>query len=180
MIKKTPQKGSAHVAIIVILVVALLGTLGFVFWQNFIHKDTSPTTQVIHENQTDKKSKDLPEKNNDEGYVVVREWGIKFKTSVSNELEYSITSRTGGPTDTTYEELGLKIKADAVTDKRCVNFGADLYRQTEPTTMFGAKKIGDYYYFMTGAPGQCSENESDLNIQKAILHDLQVENIKEL
>lgn len=33
------QKGSAHVIIIVILVVALLCTLGFVFWQNFIKKD---------------------------------------------------------------------------------------------------------------------------------------------
>jgi hypothetical protein len=39
------QSGSAHVVIIVILILALLGTLGFVFWQNFIQKkDTAPTT----------------------------------------------------------------------------------------------------------------------------------------
>lgn len=39
MVNKTlSQKGSAHVVIIVILVVALLGVLGFVFWQNFIDK----------------------------------------------------------------------------------------------------------------------------------------------
>jgi len=30
------QSGSAHVIIIVILVLALLGTLGFIFWQNFV------------------------------------------------------------------------------------------------------------------------------------------------
>lgn len=41
MIKNShKQTGSAHVVIIIILVVALLGTLGFVLWQNFINKDT--------------------------------------------------------------------------------------------------------------------------------------------
>lgn len=47
MVNKTSQKGSAHVIIVVILVVALLGALGFVFWQNFIQKDTEtkPVTQ---------------------------------------------------------------------------------------------------------------------------------------
>src|SRR5687768_12703428 len=40
MVNKTlSQKGSAHIGIIIILVIALLGTLGFVFWQNFIHKE---------------------------------------------------------------------------------------------------------------------------------------------
>lgn len=39
MINKTlSQKGSAHTVIIVILVIALLGMLGFVFWQNFVDK----------------------------------------------------------------------------------------------------------------------------------------------
>ncbi len=39
--KNLSQKGSAHVVIVVILVVALLGVLGFVFWQNFINKSSS-------------------------------------------------------------------------------------------------------------------------------------------
>ena len=33
------QIGSAHVAIIVLLVVALIGSLGFIFWQNFVNKE---------------------------------------------------------------------------------------------------------------------------------------------
>jgi len=33
------QKGSAHVVIIVILVLALIGALGFAFWQNYISND---------------------------------------------------------------------------------------------------------------------------------------------
>lgn len=44
--KKIQQRGSTHAIIIVILVVALLGVLGVVFYQNFIaNKSTSTTTQ---------------------------------------------------------------------------------------------------------------------------------------
>lgn len=39
------QKGSAHVIIIIVLVVALLGTLGFVFWQNFGKETTNQTAK---------------------------------------------------------------------------------------------------------------------------------------
>lgn len=40
--------GSAHVIIIIVLVVALVGTLGFVFWQNFMKEspNTSSTTKT--------------------------------------------------------------------------------------------------------------------------------------
>lgn len=39
------QSGSAHIVIIIILVVAILGALGFVFWQNFLQPKATP--QVI-------------------------------------------------------------------------------------------------------------------------------------
>lgn len=54
--KSLSQKGSAHIVIIIILVVALLGTLGFVFWQNFMQKDTEtkPTTQSSTQKDTPK------------------------------------------------------------------------------------------------------------------------------
>lgn len=42
--KRSLQNGSAHAIVIVLLIVALLGALGFVFYQNFIQKpiDTTP------------------------------------------------------------------------------------------------------------------------------------------
>lgn len=45
------QNGSAHVAIIIILIAALLGTLGFIFWQNFVKK--SDTTNIETSKSTD-------------------------------------------------------------------------------------------------------------------------------
>lgn len=44
--KSQNQTGSAHVVIIVILVLAIMGLLGFVFWQNFIQKKATTTTST--------------------------------------------------------------------------------------------------------------------------------------
>lgn len=51
MKRHTSQSGSAHLVIMILLVVALLGALGVVFYQNFIAKDkktpeTPPTSQT--------------------------------------------------------------------------------------------------------------------------------------
>ncbi len=49
------QNGSAHVLIVIILVVALIGTLGFVFWQNLTRNEAAETkteTEVATKTQT--------------------------------------------------------------------------------------------------------------------------------
>lgn len=170
------QKGSTHVVIILILVIALLGVLGFIFWQSFIHKEEPVTKQ---ETTIDTK-KSTPEVNESErAYLKVNDWGIKLKSSVVSDLSYKISSRTGGPENTEYDQLGLEIKPTSVIDQHCVNFGADLYRQKQPT-QFQSKKIGEYYYYVTGAPGICSENDKDVNLQKTVLDELRIENVSEL
>ena len=49
----TSQKGSAHLLIIIGLVVLLLGSLGFIFWQNFVQTDdeASKTEKVATKEQ---------------------------------------------------------------------------------------------------------------------------------
>jgi len=37
--KNTRQSGSAHIIIIIFLVLALVAALGWIFWQNFVSKD---------------------------------------------------------------------------------------------------------------------------------------------
>jgi hypothetical protein len=41
------QKGSAHAFIIIILIVAIIGALGFVFWQHFLSKESTPTATPV-------------------------------------------------------------------------------------------------------------------------------------
>lgn len=50
------QQGSAHVISVVVLIVALLGALGFVFWQNFMSKDSDNVGIDQSKNKTEGKS----------------------------------------------------------------------------------------------------------------------------
>ena len=48
------QKGSAHVAIVIVLIVALLGALGFIFWQNFIRNEpATKKTEAVNIKSSD-------------------------------------------------------------------------------------------------------------------------------
>ena len=53
---KRRNVGSAHVIIVIVLVVALLGALGFIFYQNFIAKKTD--TGTGSPSKTDTNSRD--------------------------------------------------------------------------------------------------------------------------
>lgn len=56
---KQKQNGSAHVVIIVILVIALVGTLGFVFWQNSVNKKDSVDNAAQTDNSTEKSTPEI-------------------------------------------------------------------------------------------------------------------------
>lgn len=178
---KTKQNGFAHAFLIIGLIVALIGALGFVFWQNFIHKEPVRTEviSVSPINQDNKKSTNESKTEPENKSIVVKEWGIKLNSSVVNHLEYDISSRIGGTQNTEYDSLGLKIKRSSVDNQDCMNFGADLYRQ-KVATEFESKKIGDYFYYVTGAPGQCSENADDLKLQQTVLDELRIDNVSKL
>lgn len=92
MINKTfLQKGSAHVVIIIILVIALLGVLGFVFWQNFI--DTKPVANNSENSKTDTDSQSTDAYKDWKTYTSTRDgYSIKYP---SDWLVVSETSDDG-------------------------------------------------------------------------------------
>jgi hypothetical protein len=74
MIKNSHKEiGSAHVAIVVILVILLIGALGFIFWQNYTAKNAQQpsTAQTVTDNE-DTSSQS-------ERYAVLEDWDVKFK-----------------------------------------------------------------------------------------------------
>ena len=51
--RKIEQNGSVHVVVVVTLVLVLVVALGFIFWQNFIHKEPNVTkTETVTKTQT--------------------------------------------------------------------------------------------------------------------------------
>lgn len=97
--KSPNQTGSAHAVIIVILVVGLLGTLGFVFWQNFINKpadnqaNTAPATVVEQETQDGKCQSDDEAATN--GIFCSEAYGVKF--SVPDEFKGKLQQADNKP-----------------------------------------------------------------------------------
>lgn len=147
------QYGFAHAFLIVGLVVALIGALGFIFWQNFINKEPAKTETVT----ITKPAKDDSEVKVDsnKGYLVLKDWEVRFKES-SQPVEYR--SKENG----TYLFTTSKWKslADA-----CMNKGVELGRSTteqskgtEQVPLNDGEKVGDYYYYQQSSLGTCSDD----------------------
>lgn len=98
---KSKQPGSAHVIITVIIVIALLGALGFIFWQNFMKAEPLNTNTETSTKTEEKKGPVVVEPKraqvvDKEGYSFTVVDGFKK----SNEQMFTYT---GGLTaDTTY------------------------------------------------------------------------------
>lgn len=68
------QQGFAHAVIIIGLVIALISALGFIFWQNFIHKEPVVKNDpvVVIKNQAPKSTELQPKT------FSIKEYGVQF------------------------------------------------------------------------------------------------------
>lgn len=101
--KQNTQSGSAHLVIIIILVLALIGALGFVFWQNFMQsKDNNKQENTSVKTITDS----------------------KYQKISQSELESIITSQLG--------LLNGKTSTDQVTNQDKLQLAVKLYAKEHP------------------------------------------------
>lgn len=80
MQKNRSQIGSAHVVIIIVAVIGLLGAVGFIFWNNFLKKE-STTSQTASKSTKPKAQKPCSDEENEKaenGTFCSKEIGIKF------------------------------------------------------------------------------------------------------
>jgi|GEM_PF-4700588 len=90
------QSGSAHVVIVIILVVALIGALGFMFWQNFTQKGPVATnTKVVQSDTSKNETEELKEelktyKNASLGYSFQYsgDWELVMSVPAKYETDY--------------------------------------------------------------------------------------------
>ena len=83
----THQQGSAHVVIVICLVLALLTALGWIFWQNFVHKEEpqkETDVVVVEKEKEEAKTEEKTEQQPSEYAPVVPEgWVTKSVAGVS-------------------------------------------------------------------------------------------------
>jgi hypothetical protein len=177
------QQGSAHLIIIIALVVVVLGALGFVFWQNFINKPvnsevskTSITGSAANGGETSAKK------------LVVSEWGIDGNYESVGELQYNLRTSFGetyleftspevaaaGEDCDVYSAATVRYSADDVTyigsgsTGNPESTGKGIYETMDvPNSSWVAKAhIGDKYYFMSNPQSGCDNAAQESATEK--------------
>ena len=92
-----------------------------------------------------------PVKGNADGYLTIKEWGIKLKLADAESVAYVMHGTPGvvseSDTQTSHATFGL---ADSITlPEACRNLGMTL---TQSTTSIDGVKIGGLYYGFAGVP----------------------------
>lgn len=142
--KRTYQQGSAHVVIIVVLVVALLGALGYIFYNNFIAKKADVSKKDSGNSGVVETPKQEPSKDSNEGYVVLEDWGVRFKPTSTTKISWAKSGGSYAFTTDAWKNLtgacNTEIKVFRTPDK-------DNTPASPPIALNDEQKIGDYYYY---------------------------------
>jgi len=145
--KQKSQQGSGLLVIVIVLAVALLGAVGYIFWQNFfqIKSDETGNTNV---NNT----------------LTISEWGVKGKYAKTEDtLTYTINSANDNVTissDKLESEVGCnagsisRFTADHILSgpnvtKEMIGLTiADYFKNNYSSEdSIAIKKIGEYYFY---------------------------------
>lgn len=143
------QDGFAHAVLIIGLVVAILGALGFIFWQNFIYQ--APETKTVTVKTVKKHAPTGDMSRMDE--LTLKDYNVSFTLQEPlNDTTVKYETR----------QVGDGPSYIAFTTQRVVDLGGDcskgypfgdivtLTRNTtavpSKTDVYTSKQIGDYYY----------------------------------
>lgn len=146
---KNNQKGFTIVEVLIVLLV--IGLIGGATWYVLQSKDKkSPATNTSQTQQEASKETDT-----NEGYLVVKEWGLRFKTpSGLSDVRYTVHDDRvdffAKPADSSVQ---YRSDYDKFENGRSQYATGVLYRSTGSTkplvgdTTTEGKKVGDYYYY---------------------------------
>lgn len=161
------QRGSAHAVVIVLLVIALLGALGFVFYQNFmapkpevhqeqakVEEDKTKTTQLAFQNS-------IYEFDHPDDWEVVTERPDASNvetavTSPSGDIKIRFAIAEGGVGGACNTESGLKVRYYNVGTNAVTKLGK------EPAYMVEAIKdaLGGGYDYVVGLTEEGGETHA--------------------
>jgi heme/copper-type cytochrome/quinol oxidase subunit 2 len=171
MIKHSQRQiGSAHLIIIVIIILALLGALGFVFWKNI--SKTNSTPSITTSSPSPKPASD---------YLTISDWGIKFKiadalktTDILNTKEQSKDT----PPQTSYafttkriQSLGGACATQPFDNTEILTRTSEKPNATPDSTLINSTAIDSYYYILGAPPAFCTVVDSN----GALINNAQVD-----
>lgn len=178
--KSRNQSGSAHVVIIIVLIVAVLGALGFIFWQNFVNKSANMNSSTSTSEQTE------DQVSSDTSTITIGEWGVKgtYDTSADDAtVSYVIRTNAEADVSSSSDDYELVYFDTSSVPSDCKGYGGVIKRFTaDQEVQFSAgaagvtssemyaqnggdtdkfKKVGNYYYWYEGPQSACGTDEDD-------------------
>jgi len=179
------QSGSTiHIVIITILIAAVLGLLGFVFWQNFVNKPATSTESTGSSTVADETPDSTASEQVGTGTLLaVSSWGIQGRyVDGSVKLQYELNTSFGSEslslTDprladytgcTDPHEAGYVQRYLANQEFFTIGDQTPKKASVRYAEGYGAARghAGDYYYFYTSPQASCSTDATASAIQEA-------------
>ena len=168
---KKAERG--NVLEIVIIAVLVLAVVGLVVWR-FIDgnktktEDSSKQTSSQTADTDTTPTGDTNTMNPNAGYIVIEEWGIRFKVTGAAQYEYAkMPSGSYGFSTAVLNSLGqyctAVFGAGGIVDRRTTVNSEDATGWGEPLN--GGKPINGYYYFLQGPQAACADDKSDFDVE---------------
>lgn len=173
------QKGFGIVGVLLVIVVlAGIGGVGYFVYNSRSDTADEPSTSTSTSNSSETES--APQTQTSVDYIEIKEWGVKVKLRDASKLTATVNNKTGNTPAGAYEgEWQPEFKSEFLQDKTCDDPGLGLYRSMTNPGSESAKKVGDYYYFITGGPGACG-NDADDALKSRFIQDFTTSNITAL
>lgn len=155
MIKSSSkQTGSAHLIITTIVILVLLGALGFVFWKRL---NTQNKPQASSEKITSTKQTTAPD------YITLSDWGVTFKVSdelKSTQVTYTKSQSADGSsyafTTKRIHDLGGSCAAQPFGNTQILIRFTEKPIATPDGELLNDPAIGGYYYVLSAPASSCS------------------------
>lgn len=163
------QNSSKHIILILIISVAIIGALAFLYWQNFVANENSSTL----DQDEDSIESDNEASNETKEYVVLDKWGVKFDApGGGTEIKWALVADTP-------DSIGFSTSNLTESDVCTASNGAagTLVRSKEPmkeetgstTTIINDNKpINGYYYGFTLPNGSHCEDTDPSDYDEAL------------
>lgn len=182
----TNERGSVEAIVMGLLVVALIGALGFIFWQNFLKKD-EPQKTVETVKEEPKPVTVADETEEQKGYLAINEWSVRFKIpsevgseTVFYEKAHEVTGLESGYGIITSGEKKLYNTCGLSPEPQVyVHRGKNSQSTPEHVPLNSGKSLGGYYYFMSATMTRCEDSnqakESEYqNILKSLVETIEI------
>lgn len=150
----------------VLVVVAAVLVVSFIAWRVYdANQKPQSTSNTQTSTASDAPLTATPASDPNAGYVVIEQWGVRFKPSESlGEVQYFKPKDLGQ-----YDALTFTTKALADRVASCSPSSENivlglLYRNKEQSAVYGETlaKIGDYYYQYRGPQASCGAGDDGL------------------